>query len=327
MANCHNLFQKFLTNISLSSTKKNNLLSARDAIRKRIRTYFKDTLQILVPKFHCQGSYSMQTLVAPLDGELDVDDGVYLQHLSAISQKDWPAPETVHSWLVKATENHTNEKPVDKRTCVRVIYAGQYHVDLPSYSLLLGDYMHAEKGDKGWHKSDPRAITQLFNETVEAVGEQLRNNVKYLKAWADNKAQKNGKMASSVILTVLAAQAYRSDQRDDVSFANMAAIISQRVQSSFVVLNPADQTEDLAKRLTTQEKTRFTQLVGQLTVKAQSALAEQSDEKAAKVWQSEFGERFPLPVKENDQAPNIWVKNDDSPPATPVDKKGGGRFG
>ena len=80
-----------------------------------------------MPKFHAQGSFATQTTVNPLDGEFDLDDGVYLQHLDEYDQSGWPTPETVHGWIVDATNGYTKEKPIDKRTCVRVRYAGQYH--------------------------------------------------------------------------------------------------------------------------------------------------------------------------------------------------------
>lgn len=66
---------------------------------------------------------------------------VSLEPVICPDQAKWPTPETVHNWLVKATDGHTNEKPIDKKTCVRVVYAGQYHVDLPAYAEFLSDYL------------------------------------------------------------------------------------------------------------------------------------------------------------------------------------------
>ncbi len=120
------------------------------------------------------------------------------------------ATATVHQWLVNATDGHTSEKPMDKRTCVRVRYAGQHHVDLPAYGELNGKYLLAVKGETKWPHSDPMALTDWFVGQVKSRGEQLRRIVRYLKAWADFKSNRGGKMPSGVILTVLAANHFRA---------------------------------------------------------------------------------------------------------------------
>ena len=120
MANLHKEFGTFHDRIALTSGKKESLRKSRNAIRDRIRKHFRENIKVELPKFRGQGSYAMGTTVNPLDGEFDIDDGVYLQHLDKNDDSEWPTPETVHSWLVKATDGHTKEKPIDKRTCVRV---------------------------------------------------------------------------------------------------------------------------------------------------------------------------------------------------------------
>ena len=81
MADCHDLFKEFFKNIKLSDSNKSKLVDARNAIGNRIKNYFKDTLKEKSPLFHEQGSFSIGTVVTPLDGEFDIDLGVYLQNL------------------------------------------------------------------------------------------------------------------------------------------------------------------------------------------------------------------------------------------------------
>jgi len=293
MTDLNNEFKIFHDRVALTSGKKKSLREARDAIRERIRQYFRDYLEVEVPKFRGQGSYAMITTVNPLDGEFDIDDGVYLQDLDESDDSKWPTPDTVHRWLVKATDGHTNEKTIDKRTCVRVRYAGQYHVDLPSYGKLNGEYLLAEKGVKGWHRSDPLALTVWFMEHVKAHGEQLRRVVLYLKAWADFQSGRRGKMPSGLILTVLAAQNFRSDSRDDVSLAYTAAAISNAVYPVFCVYNPADREEELTARMTDEHKARFQEAISDLAYDAVNAIENDDFEEASKLWRRQLGERFP----------------------------------
>ena len=161
MANCHNLFQEFYRSICLSSSKRDNLKAGRDALRERIKTRFKDVMSERVPLFLIQGSYAMDTIVNPLDGDYDIDDGVYLQNIESDKDK-WPAPEIVHQWIYKAVEGHTDEKPQNKKSCIRVVYSNNYHIDLPVYGIYENDAYLAEISENGWHVSEPRLILKWF---------------------------------------------------------------------------------------------------------------------------------------------------------------------
>jgi hypothetical protein len=294
MANLHSEFGAFHDKVALSSSKKASLRTSRDAIRDRIRKHFIEVLKVDPPKFHAQGSFTMVTTMNPLDGEFDIDDGVYLQHLDPHDSSKWPTPETVHGWIIDAIDDHTDEKPIDKRTCVRVQYAGQYHVDLPSYAKLNGDYMLAVKGDTGWHRSDPKAITDWFKKRVKQNGEQFRRIVRYLKAWTDYQSGKRGKMPNGLIMTVLASDCFCADVRDDVSLANTAAAIKRAVTPVFCVRNPADTSEEITRRLTDEQKSRFQAAITDLAADGAAAIAEKSRKKASKLWQGQLGDRFPL---------------------------------
>jgi hypothetical protein len=300
MADLQAEFNIFHDRIALTSGKKALLRTARNALRDKIRKHFRDVLKVNVPKFHGQGSYAMGTMVNPLNGEFDIDDGVYLQHLDTSDKSDWPTPETVHRWLVQATDGHTGQKPIDKRTCVRVRYAGQYHVDLPAYGELNGDYLLAEKGAKGWHQSDPLALTNWFKGRVKVHGEQLRRIVRYLKAWADFQSSRRGKMPNGLILTVLASDHFCADTRDDVCFANTLRAIADSVHIIFYVYNPVDTTEELTSRLTDQQKKRFQEAISDAADDAIEAINIDDRHKASNIWRKQFGDRFPAVEKEND---------------------------
>ena len=293
MTDLHSEFQTYHGKVALTSTKKKDLRKARKAIRKKIKTYFKDELEVAQPKFWEQGSFAMKTTVNPLDGEFDVDDGVYLQHLDNEDDSEWPAAETVHKWLVDATDGHTKEKPIDKNTCVRVRYAGQYHVDLPSYGELNDEYKLAVKGCEEWPTSDPKAITDWFNDQVDA-DEQLLRLVRYFKAWADYQATRRGKMPSGLILTVLVVQNWQPNTRDDLCVSDTAAAIESAVKPVFRVYNPVDDSEELTSRLNKEQKKRFQDAISDLVANSTEAIDAEKGSTASKLWRKELGERFPL---------------------------------
>ena len=242
----------------------------------------------------------MGTMVNPLNGEFDIDDGVYLQHLDTSDNREWPTPETVHRWLVQATDGHTGQKPIDKRTCVRVCYAGQYHVDLPAYGELNGVYLLAEKREKGWHRSDPLALTDWFKGRVKVHGEQLCRIVRYLKVWADFQSSRQGKMSNGLILTVLAVDHFGSNEGDDIALANTLRAMADTVGIISRVKNPVDTSEELTSRLTYQQKSRFQDAIADAADAAAEAINIDDRYEASNIWRKELGGRFPAVEKEDD---------------------------
>lgn len=123
------LFKKFDSSIQLSDFKEGELRRGRDALRSKIKKWFQDN-DMLIPKFCWQGSFAMKTIInLSSNQEYDLDDGVYLNKVYSDR-----SPYTVHSWICQAIDGHTR-KVVDKDTCVRVVYANQYHIDYPIYII------------------------------------------------------------------------------------------------------------------------------------------------------------------------------------------------
>lgn len=294
MTDLHNEFTAFHDRIALTSDRKAALLTARDAIRERIRNYFNKTLKIKAPMFRGQGSYAMDTAVNPIAGEYGIDDGVYLQHLDNRNINDWPTAATVHQWLIKAINGHTNEKPMDKRTFVRVRSPDQYHINLPMYGELNGKYRMFVKGDANRPLCDPLALTYWFNAIVKLYGEQLRRLVRYLKAWVDFQSGRRGKMPRGLILTVLAANHFQRHEKDDIALANTFQAISNAASTIFFVLNPVDINEVLTDRLTNAQKTRFQVAIKAAADNANQAIAQEDERKASNLWRKQLGDRFPL---------------------------------
>lgn len=292
MANCYDIFQKFYEAIKLDKSKRDNLESGKNALREKIRKYFKEKKRDTLPKFHIQGSYAMDTIINPIDDEYDIDDGIYLQNLSQDKSK-WPEPETVHQWILDAVDDHTKNKPIDKRTCVRVIYTGEYHIDLPIYCMYGSKPYLAEKGEAGWHISDPRGITNWFKDELFRNGDQLKRIVCYFKAWADAKP-KLPNMPSGLVLMVLATQGFHGDSRDDVSYSQMISSVIARLNISTIIKNPIDSSEDLAHRMSKTEMDNFKVRLTTLIRNSEEALKEQDKERSCKIWVREFGERFPI---------------------------------
>jgi len=295
MANCHDLFEEFYGKIILANGKRQNLKQARKALRDRIRSHFENIRKEKSPRFSGQGSFYMSTIINPIDGEYDIDDGVYLQNLDPDIAK-WPSAETVHSWIFEAVDGHTDKKPQDKRTCVRVLYSrekGQnFHVDLPIYGMKENIAYLAEKGKSPWPESDPKAFIDWFNGCIESQGEQLRRMVCYLKAWADYN-QKQAPMLNGISLTVVSAEQLILNQRDDQALVDTVKRISSHIRTTKIIKKPVPPNENLIEEWRDEDISKLCDRLDILSVKGTEALATDNKEEASLLWIGQFGNRFP----------------------------------
>ncbi|MGN7296363.1 cyclic GMP-AMP synthase DncV-like nucleotidyltransferase [Ferdinandcohnia sp. SAFN-114] len=295
MAQCNDLFIEFDRKIKLKPEKKKSLRKSRNALRVKIQNHFENNLKVTKPKFWGQGSYMMNTTIEPIEGEYDIDDGVYLVHLSSKEEEEWPAASTVHNWILKAVDGHTSTTPVNKNTCVRVIYKDDYHIDFPIY--IKGDNADHPKlahKTKGWIDSDPKALTNWFNTEVTSKGDQLKRIVRYFKAWKDYK-KGDDKFPSGMVFTILAAnyfvEGYEED--DDSALIAIAKEIYDNLSDSFSLNRPVFPEEDLLDDWSDTAKTNFLSKLSTLISNGQKALEKDKLSDAADIWIKIFGDRFP----------------------------------
>lgn len=290
MTNCDSLFKKFYNKIILTESKQEDLRSAREALRSRIRMYFKDKFNEATPFFYSQGSFYMKTIINPLPGKkYDIDDGIYLKNLDLVRIK-WPTPQTVHNWIYEAVEGHTEKKPIDKGPCIRVVYAADYHVDLAIYGMDDKEVYLAEKNEGKWIESNPKAFADWFNARIADNSEQLRRIICYFKAWADNQSSK---MLKGIAFTISAANNFENKSSDDECLIKTAANISNTLKKERQIKKPVAPYENLLTKWTREELDGFIDKLDAFILNGVRALEEKDKDKAAKIWVREFGDRFP----------------------------------
>lgn len=288
MADLNKLFSNFEEEISLKPKKKENLKKGRDALREKIRNSFKEK-ERSTPKFCGQGSYMMKTTVNPIDGEYDIDDGVYLQGYSDKDIEEWPTTSTVHRWIKEAVDGHTSTPPKDKNTCVRVIYVDDYHIDLPSYIVKDEVCYLAHKRD-GWIESDPKAFTKWFVEKVQENGEQVRRLVKYLKAWKDY----NDVDLKGIAVTILVCESYYAyENRDDLALLGTVTEIINSLENEFTCKKPVIPYEDLFEQIDEVNQNKLLESLKSLKTEIQNAVDKEDEAEASDIMIQVFGDRFP----------------------------------
>lgn len=287
MINCNSLFKEFRENISIDMTTKKRLKEARDAIREKIKKYLVENLGKNMPLFHQQGSYALNTLIKPIDGEIDLDDGVYLQDFKTIH--DAPTSETVHKWIINAIDEHTSLKPEDRQNCVRIKYAGDYHVDIPIYIIDSNNCYLARNGSDQWTISDPKKFKEWFYNQVKNQ-EQIRDLIIYLKAWTDFKDIK----FPGFLISILVCKNYVGIPEDDLnSLLSTTRIICAKLKENSI-FNPVNYEENLLDRFTETQLNNLIEHVEELIKNLEQVTKCQTIEKISKELRKIFGDRVPL---------------------------------
>lgn len=287
MSNCHNLFQTFNGNLSITSTKKTNLMTSRDSLRDKIRKHFKENHPDYKPKFRGQGSYSLGTMIRTKEDTCDLDNGVYF----------FPKPEetatTMQNWVWDAVEDATSEKPQHREKCIRVIYKGDYHIDLPVYykesDTNDSENPHLAIKGKGWSKSDPKEFKDWFNQQKDKEG-QLIKTVRFLKAWCDNRARE---MPNGLAMTVLACRNIKYNDRDDICLRDTLKEIQSSLSNSWSCTMPTTPQDDLLENYT-GDKNYFFEAIDAFVDDGTKAIETETNQlKASKLWQKHLGSYFP----------------------------------
>lgn len=293
----HKSFIDFSSKITISASKKESILNSRNAIRSVIRNYFKDGLKINQPKFRIQGSFSINTALQPIeDNEVDIDDGLYLQHIDSNDEKTWPTPKEIHNTIMKSLEKHTKDGCEDKISCIRVIYQNDYHVDIPVYIIKNGHALLANKKTNKWQTSDSKDFKDWYFENRQ--NDQTTRIVKYLKAWRDNK---NINMAS-IELTILSVRHHVTDDSDAVSLQKTVNAIYSELDAIRCIMKPVAPYENLWTDKTDIDS--VLKKIKQLKDDLSSAVENNSEHRASLILREQFGDRFPL-IKETENSNSL----------------------
>jgi hypothetical protein len=290
MANCDNLFKEFNERIKLNSSLKSSLRISRNSLRDKVRITFKDKGGYAV-KFFWQGSFAMNTIIAPKDSDYDVDDGIYIQTNSLPKE----SPAILHSWIVQAARDHTSIEPTDRNPCVRVHFADGHRVDLVLYHYGNSEHPKLAHKRDGWVLSDPKEFIEWFNAKCDDGG-QLKRLVRYFKTWSDDL---RGEMPKGLILTILATQNMVLNARDDIAFLETMKKIRATLNFSFICYRPTTPHEDLFAEYSATRKQYFLDRLDSFIRSGEQALEEPNQKDACPKWERHFGERFPCEIAED----------------------------
>jgi hypothetical protein len=279
------------------------------------------------PKFRDQGSYEMGTGVKPLNGDYDIDQGVYFP----LGTGDYPDPVVLKRRVRQALDGHTKEVCI-RRSCVTVFYqrAGEhlYHVDLAVYvdgssdadgkARLAKGKENSNEAYRVWEVSDPQGLKDtIFTKFSGLERDQFRRVVRYLKRWRDFNFPADGNAAPLGIgLTVAAYDDLRpvivdrtAGKADDLAalrslvgavldrFAWVWDADEQQLVRRLSVFLPVEPRGDLFARMTSKQMAAFEDKLKTLKGALDAASIEVDPVDACEALQLVFGEAFPVPQR------------------------------
>ena len=286
MANCNDLFQVFHADISIGKTKKERMMNSKNALRSRIRKWFKENHSDYEPKFYIQGSYKMKTGIRTKDDICDLDDGIYF-----FKDPDVTAT-TLQTWVWNAVNGYTSTAPEHRKKCIRSIFTSDYEIDQPVYYKVDGQNFHLAIKNTGFKDSDPKEMVDWFNQNKDKEGKLIRQ-VKYLKSWSDNK---RNKMPNGLAMTILSSNAKAMivlNERDDITLRDILKEIKKALDRKFECIVPAVPNDDLFADYDETRKNNFLTALGNFIDDAEKAIKEENQLTASKLWRKHLGNRFP----------------------------------
>lgn len=331
MANSHNLFQHYNKAIRLPESDREKLKQARNSLRSRMKIVYnelpEDEKKTHNIEFQSQGSFVMDTIIKPHVDDFDLDDGVYFQ--GDLSEEERLDTQIFHDLIIKAIDKDNEiEEIIDKPTCVRVKYFSKYgdrdlgfHIDLPIYYAENYETPELAHTDEGWIESSPVEFIAWFEEKAKSGFQkaylyeslkyiepyepyekwlsdirkkdcQLRRIVRYLKSWADLKKKE---MPCGIIMSILAANNFIEDERDDIALKNtLEAILNDIENNDFTCYRPTPKIgEDLFASTSAEQKNYFKSALKSFIESANQAINNPNKKEACLKWQRHLGNRFP----------------------------------
>ena len=194
-------FNAFMTNtVNINQTRIDNLDVSVPAIFGALQS--DSEIGSFVLDYDPQGSWPHETIIKPADGvEFDADFMLVMEEQAAWADSPKRYITEVHAALARNGTYKDLVKP-PKCRCIRVVYAGDYHVDVVPFVVLSdGRQVIVNGDDDDWEDTDPAGFTKWMKEKNDITGGNLKRVIRLLKYLRDHR--ENFRRTRSVLLTAM----------------------------------------------------------------------------------------------------------------------------
>jgi len=149
-----------------------------------------------------QGSWAQRTIIKPVNGrEFDADFMLILTENPDWSENPARYVDELHAALSRHGIYKSMVKP-PKCRCARVVYAGDYHIDVVPFLVLAGGrQVIVNREENKWEDTNPQGLTAWFAEKDAVTRDHLREVIRLVKYLRDHGG--NFLRTRSVLLTAM----------------------------------------------------------------------------------------------------------------------------
>lgn len=302
----------FMTNtVNINQTRLDSLDVSVPAVYDALRD--DDDIGSIILDYEPQGSWPHETIIRPADGvEFDADFMVVMKE-----QPGWAgSPKTyitkVHAALARHGTYAGLVKP-PKCRCVRVVYAGDYHVDVVPFVVLSdGRQVIVNGDDDDWEDTDPAGFTAWMRAKNDITGGDLKRVIRLLKYLRDHRD--NFRLTRSVLLTAMLGErvdaakkignpAYYEDL--PTTFFHLITDLDTWLQANPTkpsIIDPSGATDPYGNPVTFDHRWReetyqaFRTKISAIAADTKAAYEDDTSiEHSLELWQKVFGPDFKLP--------------------------------
>lgn len=289
--------------VTLPKSEQDAMRDRRESNRTRLRNGLANAGKSAPIEFVSQGSYAMKTMVRDPDNDYDIDDGVYFRKEDLVGDRGAEMTSLQARQMVRdAVDDGKFKKPPEVRSnCVRVFYEKGYHVDLPVYRRVvtetaIGDEVHYElAASSGWKRSDAREVSNWYEDerAKSADGLQLRRVNRDLKKYARSRHSWRGSILSGFGITVLTAERFHADDREDRALYDTMVAIRNRLNGNLEIAHPVTPGDTITSGADDAKARSFREkLTEAIDTLAPLFEANCTREKALKCWDKVFATTF-----------------------------------
>ena len=264
--------------------------------QKSVRGVVEAGINLVDPYSFLTGSYSRQTLIAPLK-EADIDIFFVLDSKHFYNYENGQnGGQAGLLDLVKRTlcKTYTETPDISRNGQAVTIRFTDFIVDVvPGFHRKGGGFLIPNSTNQSWISTDPKKHVEIMSAANKTHNGDLIPLIKMIKAWNKN----NNKYFSSFHLEVLALQILQNVTISDFSsgvrfyFDKGRALIAQKN------LDPAGYDGDVGSYINTQEKIQEAvakfELAYNRAIKAEDYASRGYTKDAVEMWTKIFGDYFP----------------------------------
>lgn len=316
---CEAQFAKFDEKLRLDKGRRERIVNALQVFEK-FCDQDPELKAALAERPFLQGSVPTNTAIRPLgNDEYDVDV-VYPFRLTAIPV-DYRSPRNLSLWFASKLKTNAMYKGrmAEKSRCVRVNYAGDFHVDIiPSTRDLDSHQPYAvcARDLSAWITNDPRGYAEWLLAKdkqsglpdAEGTGVLIRS-IRIMKRWRDQFFGSDARPSSILLTTILgkheaSRQLYDPPLQNPLfpSNRNTAAYIYDLLRLTYDCVqrsgsnpfeHPTIRGEDLRRQWDSEFNKRFLARLAATIDYMQVAINDKSESSAIDNYVRAFGETFP----------------------------------